>query len=83
MSTYEIYRIDIKPKGFHIIEFNEYVTTQTVQKTRDILLNPGYAKEIGEINYEIARQHYSFDVLEKNLAALISQRASQKINKKY
>jgi len=76
MSTYEIYRIDIKPKGFHIIEFNEYVTTQTVQKTRAILLNPGYAKEIGEINTKIARQHYSFEVLEKNLAALISQKAS-------
>ena len=73
MSTYEIYRIDIKPKGFNVIEFGDFVTEQTVQKTRELLLNPSRAEELCEINYEIARHHYSFTNLEKHLAALISQ----------
>jgi mannosylglucosylglycerate synthase len=76
MSTYEIYRIDIKPKGFQIIEFDDFVTSKTVQKARDILLNPGLSREISEANYLVARQHYSFTILEKLLTALISQSAS-------
>ena len=28
VSTYDIYRLDIKPKGFRVVEFDEYVTRQ-------------------------------------------------------
>ena len=71
MSTYEIYRIDIQPKGFKVIEFGDYITEDTVLKTRDLLLNPALSAEMCEINYEIARQHYSFKNLEQLLVAII------------
>lgn len=72
MSTYEIYRIDIKPKGFNVIEFGDYITEDTVQMTRKILLDPSLTAELCDENYEIARRHYSYSNLEKLLAAIIS-----------
>jgi hypothetical protein len=72
MSTYEIYRIDIKPKGFNVIEFGDYITTDTVRQTRDLLQNPDRVAEMVEQNYEIASRYYSYANLEKLLAGLVS-----------
>jgi glycosyltransferase involved in cell wall biosynthesis len=72
MSTYEIYRIDIKPKGFKVIEFGDFITQNTVRETRQILLNPELSDQLCEQNYEIACHHYSYSNLEKLLAATIS-----------
>jgi len=74
MSTYEIYRLDIQPKGFNVVEFGDYITEATVERTKELLLNPSLAEEMCDINYEIARRHYSYANLEKLLAAIISIR---------
>ena len=73
VSTYDIYRLDIKPKGFKVVEFDEFVTRQAVQQARELLLNPDRVAEIVEYNYALARQHFSYSNLEKLLVALISQ----------
>jgi mannosylglucosylglycerate synthase len=72
VSTYDIYRLDIKPKGFQVVEFDEFVTRQAVQQARELLLNPERAAAIVEHNYAVARRYYSFSNLEKLLVALIS-----------
>ena len=72
MSTYEIYRIDIKPKGFEVVEFDNFITQETVDKTRRLLLNPELTAELCNQNYEIARKHYSFTNLEKYLVVLLN-----------
>jgi glycosyltransferase involved in cell wall biosynthesis len=72
MSTYEIYRIDIKPKGFEVVEFDNFITQETVEKTRRLLLNPELTAELCNQNYEIARKHYSFTNLEKYLVVLLN-----------
>jgi glycosyltransferase involved in cell wall biosynthesis len=71
MSTYEIYRIDIKPKGFQVIEFGDYITEDTVKKTRELLIHPEIAKVTCDLNYRIASRYYSFANLERLLAAVI------------
>ena len=71
MSTYEIYRIDIKPKGFQVIEFGDYITEDTVKKTRELLIHPEIAKETCDLNYRIASRYYSYANLERLLAAVI------------
>lgn len=73
VSTYDIYRLDIKPKGFQVVEFDEYVSKQAVQQARELLLNPDRVTEMVEHNYAVARQHFSYSNLEKLLVALISQ----------
>src|SRR3989304_4590711 len=34
MSSYEIFRTDIQPKGFRVIEFEDFMTKETVDKAR-------------------------------------------------
>jgi glycosyltransferase involved in cell wall biosynthesis len=72
MSTYEIYRIDIQPKGFEVIEFGDYITEETVRWTRELLENPDLVAEKVEHNYEIACRHYSYANLERAVTALVS-----------
>jgi glycosyltransferase involved in cell wall biosynthesis len=73
VSTYDIYRLDIKPKGFRVAEFDEFVTRQAVDQAREWLLHPEQVQEVVAHNYDIARQHFSFSNLEKLLVALLSQ----------
>ena len=72
MSTYEIYRIDIQPKGFRVVEFGDYITNETVAETRRVLQDKRLVEEMVDHNYHLARRHYSFSNLEKWLASLIS-----------
>ena len=43
-----------------------------MRETRDLLSNPDQMAEMVELNYEIARRHYSYANLDKLLVALIS-----------
>lgn len=73
MSRYEIFKTDIKPKGFKVIGFDDFIEDETVQQAREVLENPSLAEEITEHNYKIGKRHYSFKNLETQLATLILQ----------
>jgi hypothetical protein len=64
--------LDIKPKGFQVVEFDEYVSKQAVQQARELLLNPARVAEMVEHNYAVASQHFSYSNLEKLLVAMIN-----------
>jgi glycosyltransferase involved in cell wall biosynthesis len=72
VSTYDIYRLDIKPKGFQVVEFDEYVSTQAVAQALELLLNPERVAAMVEHNYTVASKHFSYANLEKLLVALIN-----------
>jgi glycosyltransferase involved in cell wall biosynthesis len=46
VNNYTIYATDIRPKGFRVIEFDEYITKQTVQDTLRILDDSKYQAEL-------------------------------------
>jgi glycosyltransferase involved in cell wall biosynthesis len=71
VNHYSIYAIDIKPKGFRVIEFDGYITDETVRQTREVLQNPELVEDMVENNYQLARRHYSYDVLERNLKTML------------
>jgi len=73
VNNYSIFDIDIKPKGFQVIEFDGYITDETVEKTRQVLENPGLAAEMAEHNYRLARRHYSFSMLERRLQTILAE----------
>lgn len=73
MSTYEIYSTDIKPKGFRVISFGDFITQDTVEKSRQLLSDPAMVKEIVEHNYKLGRQYYSYHVLQRRLQALLDE----------
>lgn len=73
VSGYEIFRIDIKPKGFEVVEFDQFISDQTVQRVRELMRSPDRILQMTDHNYELAKQHYSFTVLHKRLTLLLDQ----------
>ena len=73
MSTYEIFRTDIEPKGFDIIEFGDFITEETVTQAKKLLNNPELAEKIIERNYELGRRYFSYRTLEYRLVALVNE----------
>jgi mannosylglucosylglycerate synthase len=71
VNRYPIFDVDIAPKGFHVIAFQDYITDQTVQATEQVLADARLAQAMTEQNYAIARAHYSYTTLERQLRALL------------
>lgn len=78
LGTYEIYQTDIAPKGFKVISFGEFLANETVEQARYWLTHPEATQEIVDQNYELARQHYSFSMLEKHLVSLVTHCLGQR-----
>jgi len=72
VNTYSIYTMDIKPKGFDVIEIDGYVSHAAVQRTRQVLADESLRAKMGKHNYEVAKKYYSYSVLSKRLKNLIS-----------
>lgn len=72
MSTYEIFRTDIQPKGFRVIGFDDFISDETVAEAQRVLHDPSLADEMGDHNYELGRRFYSFSALERHLAVLMN-----------
>jgi glycosyltransferase involved in cell wall biosynthesis len=73
VNTYSIYSMDIKPKGFSVIEIDGFVTEKAVEETRKVLGNPKLLKRLVDYNYDIARTFYSYNVLHRELTNLITK----------
>lgn len=73
MSTYEIFRRDIEPKGFKVIGFGDFITEETVHQAQTILRDSALATEMTGHNYELGRRYYSYRMLENHLVMLMNQ----------
>ncbi len=71
VNTYSIYQMDIKPKGFDVIEIDGYVTNEAIRKTLSILDDPVRREAMVERNYAIATKCFSYLVLRRKLINLI------------
>ncbi|MBN2441527.1 MAG: glycosyltransferase family 4 protein [Spirochaetales bacterium] len=77
MSEYEIFKTDIKPKGFQVVNFNEFITDEVVKKVEYLLLHPDSAKDMILHNYNLGKKYYSFTTLKEHLAVLLKNCISQ------
>jgi glycosyltransferase involved in cell wall biosynthesis len=73
VNNYTIFAIDIKPKGFRVIEFDGFITDETARAARQMLEEPPLAYETSEHNYRLAKRHYSYAVLERRLLMLLAE----------
>jgi glycosyltransferase involved in cell wall biosynthesis len=73
VNNYSTFDVDIKPKGFRVVEFDGYITDATVAHAQEVLTNPQLAHEMVELNYRLARRHFSYSVLRRRLHALIAE----------
>ena len=73
VNRYSTYEIDIKPHGFRVVEFDSFVSRDTIREARRLLEDPTLAAEWAETNYALARRHFSFAVLQRRLTALLAE----------
>jgi len=73
VNNYSIFSIDIKPKGFRVIEFDGYITEKTVKAVNEVLEMPTLRNDMVEYNFHLGRQYYSFKVLARRLETLLSE----------
>lgn len=72
VNNYSIYELDIKPKGFRVVEFDGYITEQTVRHARRVLDEPARAAEMAEHNAALGGRYFSYDVLARHLTTLLA-----------
>ncbi len=72
MSTYEIFKTDIQPKGFDIIGFGDYIDDECINASRQILIDLDQAKQMTENNFSIGQRYYSLNTLRYLLSSLLS-----------
>jgi glycosyltransferase involved in cell wall biosynthesis len=73
VNRYSVYETDIKPRGFRVVEIENYVTEAAVRDARRLLEEPGLAEDWAHTNYELARRHFSFAVLDQRLGELLAE----------
>jgi glycosyltransferase involved in cell wall biosynthesis len=73
VNRYSVYELDIKPRGFRVVEFDGYIRAATVEAARRLIKEPELAAAWADENYELARRHFSFAVLERRLDALLHE----------
>jgi glycosyltransferase involved in cell wall biosynthesis len=72
VNTYSIYLHDIKPKGFQVIEMDDYINDNTVNEVIETLQSEERIREMTNHNYNIARRFYSYANLKRKLRFILT-----------
>jgi glycosyltransferase involved in cell wall biosynthesis len=72
VNSYSTFEADIKPRGFRVIEFGGYITEEMLAQTREVLSDAALAGQMADQNYDLARQYFSYAVLERRLQTLLA-----------
>lgn len=70
-NRYAIYRADIEPCGMRPVLFDGFPTDETVDEIHRVLGDAQYREEMVEHNYSVAREFYSYEVLEAELRLMV------------
>ena len=70
VNNYSIYSHDIKPKGFDVIEIDDFISASSVEYARNVLSSPSRIEEMGNKNYDLALHYYSYSILKNKLGFL-------------
>ncbi len=72
VNRYDVYIVDIEPKGFDVISIDGFVTDATVKQVAEVLGNAERRRSMVEKNFSLGRKYFSFQLLRRTLADLIS-----------
>jgi hypothetical protein len=72
INRYAIFVKDIEPQGFDLIVMDGYLTKKNVQQVREVIASPQRRETMVNTNYEIAKRHYSYNVLRNRLNYLLN-----------
>ncbi len=73
VNRYSVYREDLEPLGFETVTMDGYVTDDVVRETETLLDDRDERNRRAHCNLEIARRHFSLEVLEERLSILLQE----------
>ncbi len=73
VNRYPVYNADIRPLGFQFVELDGFLDEQAVHRARELLTDPAQVTAITEHNYQVAREHFSLEVLERKLKEILAR----------
>jgi mannosylglucosylglycerate synthase len=73
VNRYTVYDADIRPLGFKLIEISGEITTATVREVKSVLGDPARQARIARHNFDLGRQHLSYEVLQRRLRRWIGK----------
>lgn len=73
VNRYPVYNADIKPLGFEFVELDGFVDNHVVEQVKDLIQDPKRVQEMVARNYQIAREYFSMEVLQRILDDLLKK----------
>ena len=67
VNRYATYIKDIEPLGFNVVSINGFLTAEATQQVKELLTSDRLRDHITTHNYNVARQHLSYDTLVNQL----------------
>jgi glycosyltransferase involved in cell wall biosynthesis len=71
VTPYEVYKKDIRPLGFDVIEMPDKITQVFLAKLNKTLRNPEQMKATAEKNFEIGKKHFSYEATAKKIEKVL------------
>jgi len=71
VNRYSVYVMDIEPRGFDVIAFDDLVTIRVVERIKKVLTDNNYREIMVDHNFRVAKKYFSYEVLEKKLLSVI------------
>ena len=78
VNNYTIYSHDIKPKGFEVVEIDDFITNSTIKEVGYLLDNPKVVEKMTEKNYSLALKYYSYATVDQKLRTILGNFFGQK-----
>ncbi|MBN2077564.1 MAG: glycosyltransferase family 4 protein [Spirochaetes bacterium] len=72
MNRYPVFIADIEPLGFDLCLFDGFITEGTVEEVRGVLEDGERRSRMAEKNYVIAREHFSYALLERLVTGVMA-----------
>ena len=70
VNQYAIYSQDIDPIGFKVVSIDGFITKDTVAQVARVLADPELRAQWVDLNFELGKRFFSYDVLRKRLPFL-------------
>lgn len=78
VNRYPVFTRDIAPLGFRVVEMDAVVTREVIEKVETVLAaSAEVSEEMAEHNYQLARRHFSHQILQSRLVSLVEEVGSE------
>ncbi len=73
VNRYSSFIKDIEPLGFDLVTMDGFLSTATVEQVDHLLSSPRRCFQMGQHNFDIARKHFSYRTLRKQLNIALTE----------